>query len=196
VFTNRELWSEIRRRVVSGELSKRPACAAYGLNFRTIGKIVAHHEPPPYRTPPSRAQPILGPFVPITHQILEDDRQAPPKQRPSARRIDERLRDEHASSGCARIVRAAVAASKQSQKEVLVPLLHPPGEAQCDFGRAEVVVAGVRYPAALFVLTLPQSHARLGCLFPRECTATFHAGHVRAFTFFGGGARRIRSDNW
>jgi transposase len=190
-----ELWSEIRRRVLTGELSMRQACSEYGLNFRTVGKIVHHAEPPPFRTPQPRAKPILGPFLPLIAQILDDDRHAPPKQRHTARRIYERLRDEHDYSGCASIVRDAVRAYKQSRAEVFLPLLHPPGEAQCDFGRAEVVVAAVRHKAALFVLTLPHSNARFGCLFPRECTETFHEGHVRGFAFFGGVPTRISYDN-
>jgi transposase len=190
-----ELWSEIRRRVVAGELSLRQACSQYGLNVRTVRKIVRHPEPPPFRAPQPRAKPVLGPFLPIIQQILDDDQHAPPKQRHTARRIYERLRDEHDYPGCPSIVRDAVRACKQSQAEVFVPLLHPPGEAQCDFGRAEVVVAGVRHTAALFVLTLPHSNARFGCLFPRECTETFHEGHARAFAFFGGVPARISYDN-
>jgi transposase len=190
-----ELWSEIRRRVVTGELSMRQACSEYGLNFRTVRKIVRHPEPPPFHTPQPRPKPILGPFLPIIQQFLDDDRHAPPKQRHTARRIYERLRDEHDYQGCASIVRDAVRFYKQSQAEVFVPLLHPPGQAQCDFGRAEVVVAGTRHKAALFVLTLPHSNARFGCLFPRECTETFHEGHARAFTFFGGVPTRITYDN-
>jgi hypothetical protein len=34
------LWSEIRRRVLAGEFSLRQACSEYGLNFRTVRKIV------------------------------------------------------------------------------------------------------------------------------------------------------------
>jgi hypothetical protein len=105
------------------------------------------------------------------------------------------LRDEHGYPGCSSIVRAAVRAYQHSQAEVFLPLLHPPGEGQVDFGRAEVVVAGVRHQAALFVLTLPHRNARFGCLFPRECTETFHAGHVRAFAFFGGVVTRLSYDN-
>jgi len=47
-----ELWSEIRRRVLTGELSLRQACSEYGLNFRTVRKIVHHSEPPPFHAPP------------------------------------------------------------------------------------------------------------------------------------------------
>src|SRR5262249_5150450 len=112
-----------------------------------------------------------------------------------ARRIYDRLRKEHDYTGCPSIVRDAVRAYKQSQAEVFVPLLHPPGQAQADFGRALVEVAGVRRNAALFVLTLPYSNARFGCLFPKECTETFHQGHALAFAFFGGVPSRISYDN-
>ena len=195
MLTNMELWSEIRRRVLTGEISLRQACSEYDLNFRTVRKIVRHPEPLPFHAPPSRPKPILGPFLPIIQQIIDADHQAPPKQRHSARRIFERLRDEHGYPGCSSIVREAVRLYKHSQAEVFVPLLHPPGEGQVDFGRAEVIVAGVRQQAALFVLTLPYSNARFGCLFPRECTETFHEGHARAFAFFGGVPRRLSYDN-
>jgi hypothetical protein len=58
-----------------------------------------------------------------------------------------------------------------------------------------VIVAGVRHKAALFVLTLPHSNARFGCLFPRECSEAFQAGHARACAFFGGVPSRISYDN-
>jgi transposase len=195
VLHDMQTWADIRRRVLSGELSLRQACREYRLNFRTVHKIVHQPEPAPYRTRQPRAKPALGPFLAIIQQILDDDRHAPPKQRHTARRIYERLRDEHDYQGCSSIVRAAVAAWRQSQAEAFVPLLHPPGEAQADFGRAEVVVAGARHNAALFVLTLPHSNARFGCLFPRECTEAFHEGHARAFAFFGGVPTRISYDN-
>ncbi len=82
-----------------------------------------------------------------------------------------------------------------STAEVFVPLLHTPGEAQCDFGRAEVLLGGVSHKAALFVMTLPHSNARFAVLSPRECSETFHEGHARAFAFLGGVPSRIRYDN-
>src|SRR5262245_17456150 len=190
-----EKWSEIRRRVLTGELSIRQACSEYGHNFRTIRKAVQHPEPLPYHSAQPRAKPVLGPFLGVIEQILASDQHAPAKQRHTARRIFERLRDEHGYHGCHSIVRDAVRLLKQSQAEVFVPLSHPPGQAQADFGRAVVVVGGVRAKAALFVLTLPHSNARFGCLFPRECTETFHHGHARAFTFFGGVPTKVSYDN-
>src|SRR5262245_40129865 len=190
-----ELWAEIRRRVLTGEISKREACREYDLHWQTLNKILANDEPPPFRPKAPRAKPRLGPFLPIIHQILEADRHAPAKQRHTAERLFQRLRDEHGYAGCASIVRSAVHDWRQSRAEVFVPLAHPPGEAQVDFGHAEVVIAGQRLTAAFFVMTLPHSDAFFVRAFPKECTESFQDGHARAFDYFGGVPTRISYDN-
>ena len=76
-----EFWTEVRRRVLTGELSKRAACRTYELSWHTLTKILAHEEPPGYRKKEPRKKPKLREFLPIIHQILEDDRSAPKKQR-------------------------------------------------------------------------------------------------------------------
>jgi hypothetical protein len=88
-----------------------------------------------------------------------------------------------------------VAAARRRQKEVFVPLSHPPGEAQFDFGEATVVIAGVEMKAALAVMTLPYSDVFHVSAYPRECTETFQAGHVAAFEFFGAVPTRTSYDN-
>ena len=195
MFTDMEQWAEIRRRVLTGELSKREACREYDLHWQTLKKVLAADEPPPFRAKVPRAKPRLGPFLPVIHQILEADRQAPKKQRHTAERIFQRLRDEHGYAGCASIVRSAVAEWKRTQAEVFVPLAHPPGEAQMDFGHAEVAIAGEPVTAAVFVLTLPHSDAFFIRAFPKECTESFQDGHVRAFDYLGGVPTRISYDN-
>src|SRR5262249_22937137 len=125
----------------------------------------------------------------------QDDKKAPRKQRHTARRIFERLRDEHGYQGGLTVVKEAVAARWPRSAEVFVPLAHPPGAAQVDFGQAEVTLDGQTAAVALFVMTLPYSEAFFVCAFPRECTEAFLEGHVRAFAFFGGVPRRISYDN-
>ena len=73
--------------------------------------------------------------------------------------------------------------------------VHPPGEAQVDFGEATVKLADEPTKVALFVMTLPYSGAIFIQAFPRECTETFLEGHRRAFEYFGGVPRRISYDN-
>jgi len=65
------------------------------------------------------------------------------KQRHTAKRIFERLRDEHRYTGGYTIVKGYVRLRKLSQREMFVPLEHPPGDAQADFGEAMVVIGGV-----------------------------------------------------
>lgn len=69
-----ELWTEVRRRVLTDELSKRAACREYELSWHTLAKILVHDEPPGYRKKQPRKKPKLEVFLPIIHQILEDDR--------------------------------------------------------------------------------------------------------------------------
>jgi transposase len=195
VYTDMENWAEIRRRVLVDGLSKRAACRQYNVHWDTLTKILEHAEPPGYRRTAPRPKPKLDPFLGVIHQILEDDKKAPRKQRHTARRIFERLRDEHAYTGGLTIVKEAVAAWRTRSAEVFVPLAHPPGEAQVDFGEAEVTLDGRPTKVALFVMTLPYSDALFVRAFPRECTEAFLEGHARAFAFLGGVPRRISYDN-
>jgi transposase len=195
VYTDMENWAEIRRRVLVDGLSKRAACREFDVHWDTLQKILDHPEPPGYRRTAPRPRPKLEAFLPVIHQILEDDKKAPRKQRHTARRIFERLRDEHGYEGGLTAVKEAVAARKLRAAEVFVPLAHPPGEAQVDFGQAEVTLDGRTVTVALFVMTLPYSDATFVCAFPRECTEAFLEGHARAFAFFGGVPRRISYDN-
>ncbi len=190
-----ELWSEIRRRVLVEGVSKREICRDYKMGWRTVEKILEHGEPPGYRLRARRAQPKLGPFIGLIDEMLETDRDAPPKQRHTARRIFHRLRDEHDYEGSEVQVRRYVAQHHRHGAEVFVPLSHPPGEAQFDFGEATVVIAGERTKAAFAVMTLPFSDAWHLSAYPRECTETFQAAHVAAFSFFGGVPTRTSYDN-
>lgn len=195
MYADMEFWTEVRRRVLTGELSKRAACREYELTWGVLEKMLVHDEPPGYRKNAPRGRPTMAPFLPIVTQILADDQKAPKKQRHTALRIFERLRDEHAYPGCYSSIKELVRDWKQSHQEVFLPLSHPPGEAQVDFGEATIVLNGVETKVALFVMTLPYSGAIFMQAFPRECTETFLEGHRRAFEYFGGVPRRISYDN-
>lgn len=162
---------------------------------KTLQKILANTEPPGYRGAGARPKTKLGPFLPVISEILASDRDAPPKQRHTAKRIFERLRDEYGYEGGLTQVKEAVAWHHRHHQEVFVPLSHPPGEAQFDFGQATVEIAGVRRKAAFAVMSLPFSDAFHVSAYPRECTETFQAAHVGAFTFFGGVPTRTAYDN-
>ena len=195
MYTDMEMWRDVRRRVLVEGQSKRGICREYGIHFQTLQKILAHPAPPGYRQKKVREKRKIGPYLAIIEEILKADKEAPKKQRHTAKRIFDRLGDEYNYEGGYTAVKEAVRAFKQKSREVFLPLSHPPGWAQVDFGYAEIDLAGVRTKVAFFVMTLPFSDAFFVCAFPRECTETFQEGHQRAFEFFGGVADRISYDN-
>ena len=130
-----EQWCEIRQRVLRDGESIRQIQRETGLHFDTIKKILAHPTPPAFRTP-VRVKPKLGPYLERIAAILDSDRELPRKQRHTAKRIFERLRDEGYSGGYTQ-VKEAVRELKRSGGEVFVPLVQESGEVQA--GQQELV---------------------------------------------------------
>jgi transposase len=195
VFKDMEKWVEIRRRVLTGEISKREACREYHLDWKILKRVLEHEEPTKYQLQKPRQKRKLEKFLPIIHEILRQDEKAPKKQRHTAQRIFARLCKEHHFDGKLTIVKDAVRAWKGRQAEVFVPLSHRPGDAQVDFGEAQITLRGEEVKVALFVMTLPYSDAIYCQVFPKECTEAFQEGHKRAFAWIGGVPRRISYDN-
>ena len=91
--------------------------------------------------------------------ILGDDKSRPKKQQHTAKRIFERLRDERGFTGGITIVKDYVAGWRQRTQEMFVPLVHPPGHAQADFGEAIGIIGGVERKIHFFAFDLPHSDA-------------------------------------
>src|SRR5437762_12718172 len=99
-----ELYAQVRYAVQIEGLSRREAARRYGIDPRTVAKVLAFSAPPGYRRSRPPARPKLDPFTGIIDQILLDDVARPRKQRPTAKWIFERLRVEHGYSGGITIV--------------------------------------------------------------------------------------------
>ena len=134
-----EVYAAVRRFVFLEGHSRREAARVFGLSRDTIAKMCRYSAPPGYvRTRPAD-KPKLGPLMPVIEAILEADRTAPVKQQHTAKRIFERLRDEHGYGGGYTVVKDHVrrlrARGRPSTKAV-------PGEAatgeQADPVNAEV----------------------------------------------------------
>ena len=78
---------------------------------------------------------------------------------------------------------------------MFVPLTHPPGHAQVDFGEALAVIGGVERKIHFLAMSLPHSDAGFVKADPGETTEAFCDGHVSGFSFFGGVPRSILYDN-
>src|SRR5579863_2584236 len=190
-----ELYARVRRAVLVEGMSRRAAAREFGLARKTVAKMLAYSVPPGYQRQKAVRRPKLGPWQGVIDAILEDDKHRPPKQRHTAKRIFERLRAEHSYSGGYTIVKDYVRAAKVASREMFIPLRHGPGEAQADFGEAQVVIAGVAQKAHFMVFDLPHSDDCFVQAFPAETTEAFLEAHVRAFEYFGGVPTRILYDN-
>ena len=158
-------------------------------------KMLQYSVPPGYRRESPPRRPKLDPYRGVIDRILEDDRSLPKKQRHTAKRIYERLRAEHGFTGKYTIVKDYVRERRRRTREMYVPLSHPAGDAQCDFGQAKAVIGGVEQTVHYFVLDLPHSDACFVKAYPAETTEAFCDGHVSAFSFLGGVPRSILYDN-
>ena len=190
-----EIYARVRHAVLIEGISERAAAERFGINARTVSKMLKFSVPPGYvRTkPPFR--PKLDAFVGIIDAILAADKERPKKQRHTAKRIFERLRDEHGFAGKITIVKDHVAGWRQRSQEMFVPLVHPPGHAQVDFGEALGVIGGVERKIHFLAMDLPHSDAIFVVGYPAETTEAFCDGHVRAFAFFDGVPKSILYDN-
>ena len=181
-----ELYSRVRRACHVDGMSKSAAARHFGIDRKTVSKILKHAVPPGYRRNGPPARPKLDPFIPLINQILEEDKSRLKKQRHTSKRIYERLRDEHGFVGGITIVTDYVRERKRRTREVFVPLSHAPGHAQVDFGEALGEIGGVVRKLHYFAMSLPHSDAFFIKACPAETTEAFCDGHVSAFAFFGG----------
>ena len=195
MYTNMDEWMKIRRQVLVEGISKREVLRDTGMHWTTLEKILEYSEPPGYRRCREAEKPKIGPHLGWVEEVLKADQGLPRKQRHTAKRLWRRLRDEKGFTGGYTIVKDAVRTLKAGHQERFVPLVHRPGEAQVDFGQALVRMSGVLRKVFFFVMALPHSDGFFVMAFERECTESFWEGHVRAFAFFGGVARRITYDN-
>jgi transposase len=190
-----DLYSRVRRACHVEGMSKSAAARLFGIDRKTVAKMLKHSVPPGYRRLGPPVRPKLDPFIPIIDRILEEDKGVLKKQRHTAKRIFERLREEHGFAGGITIVTDYVREKKRRTREVFVPLVHPPGHAQVDFGEALGEIGGVVRKLHYFAMALPHSDAFFIKAYPAETTEAFCDGHVSAFAFFGGVPLSILYDN-
>ena len=174
-------------------MSVREASRVFGLHRDTVRKMLAYSVPPGYRRQDPPHRPKLEPFTGVIDTILEAETGSR-KQRHTAKRIFERLRDEHGFTDQRTIVKDYVRERRRTQ-EMFVPLSHAPGHAQGDFGEAVAVISGVERKVHYFVLDLPHSDGCFVKAYPAETTEAFLDGHVSAFAFLGGVPQSILYDN-
>ena len=190
-----DVYLQVRRAVLVEGMSIREASRVFGLHRDMVRKMLAYSVPPGYRRHISPRRPRLEPYTGVINRILEDDLRLPKKQRHTAKRIFERLRDEYGFDGGYTTVKDYVREHRRLSREMFVPLSHAPGHAQCDFGEALVIIGGVEQKAHYLILDLPYSDGCFVKAYPAETTEAYLDGHVSAFAFLGGVPQSVLYDN-
>lgn len=189
-----ELYLKVRLARSEG-MSQRELARHFNISRDSVRKMLAFSAPPGYRRKKEIKRPKLDGFTEIIDGWLEEDKKVPRKQRHTAKRIYERLRAEHGFTGGYTIIKDYVRQRDRRSREMFVPLSHPPGHAQADFGEAVIVLGGVEQKAHFFVLDLPHSDAYFVRAYPAATAEAWMDGHVHAFAFFGGVPQSVLYDN-
>ena len=175
-----EIYGRVRRAVLVEGRSRRAVAREFGISRKTIEKMLRYSVPPGYQRQQPARRPKLGPWLGVIDAILEEDKQRPKKQHHTAKRIFERLKEEHGFMGGYTIVKDYVRGEQLRGREMFVPLVHPAGEAQADFGEAVVVIGGVERKAHFMAFDLPHSDDCFVIAFPAETTEAFLEAAARA----------------
>src|SRR5436305_13632278 len=93
-----ELSGQIRRDWRAGESSIRELADRHHVHRRTVRQALASAVPPPRKAYPPRPRPAIGAYMQVIDEWLLADRDVPPKQRHTARRVWQRLVAEHSAS--------------------------------------------------------------------------------------------------
>jgi transposase len=176
-------------------MSERAAARHFGISRESVKKMLSFSVPPGYRRTASIKRPKLDGFTNIIDAWLRADIGQHRKQRHTAKRVFERLRDEHGFAGGYTIVKDYMRGHRRRSREMFVPLHHPPGHAQADFGEAMVEIGGVEQKAHFFALDLPHSDACYIRAYPAATAEAWVDGHVHAFAFFERVPQSILYDN-
>lgn len=196
-----KLYEQIRRAHDREGLSIHELSRRFHVHRRDVRAALASAVPPERKQPEGpKPAPALDRWKPTIDEWLEADLVAPRKQRHTARRVWQRLVEEHDAVVGESTVRRYVAEVRLRREvplvEVMVPQHHPLGEeAEVDFGSISVYLAGMLVEVSMFIMRLSASGRAYPRAYLNEAQEVFLGGHVRAFDHFGGVPKRIRYDN-
>ncbi|WP_027630042.1 IS21 family transposase [Ruminiclostridium cellobioparum] len=171
-----------------------------GHDFETVKKYVTKINFNYELRPKQRRQGKLSPYRDIVTTWLVKDQQAPHKQQHTARRVYDRLRELYgeAFDASERSVRKFVAGIReelQMNPKGFLPLEHPPGEAQADFGEARFIENGITYDGYYLNMSYPHSNGGHTQLFKSANQECLLEGMKAIFEHIGGVPTAIWFDN-
>lgn len=190
-------YGRIRRAHRDG-MSIREIARTFHHSRHKIRKILRGDEAEPgsYSRRQIQAAPKLGTFHGRILEILKQDEDAPPKQRHTAMRIFERLRDDENYPGGYDSVRRFVKKHRESKLETFIPLDHAAGQRiEADFGEISVDFPDGRRKVNVLILVWSYSNAPFAIALPTQRTEAILEGMSQAFEFFGCVPKEVWWDN-
>lgn len=171
-----------------------------GHDFETVKKYVEKEDFNHTIRPRHKRQGKLSPYRNIVTAWLTNDKNAPHKQQHTAKRVFDRLKELYgdefdASERSVRKFVAEIRKELQISTDGFLPLLHPPGEAQADFGEAQFIENGVTYDGYYLNLSYPHSNGGHAQLFKSANQECLLEGMKVIFEHIGGVPTTIRFDN-
>ena len=112
-----ELYLRVRQACATG-MSQRQAAKEFNISRDTVAKMMMFSVPPGYRRTADVKRPKLDPFIPIIEEWLEVDRLMPRKQRHTAKRVFDRLREECGFTGGYTIIKDYIRERERRGQEV------------------------------------------------------------------------------
>lgn len=199
-----EVHAAIRRDARSG-MSNRALQRKHGVGYRTVVAALASAWPKERKQPPKRGS-RLDQYRGVIDDWLRSDLDAPRKQRHTAKRIFDRLLDEHHATDVSYwMVREYVATrgreiwieAGREPANTFIPQEHLPGrEAEVDFGEGGIRLRGELVTCTLFSLRLSYSGKAVHRISASTGQEAFFEGHAHAFRVLGGvPTGKIRYDN-
>jgi len=179
----------------------RTAHRVYGKKIKQIARETGHSrntikkvlrsEYSGYKPRIKQSYPILGPYLKLIDKWLTDDKKQPKKQRHTAVRIYNRLKQEHNFQGAETTVRRYVREARLrlgvGSRQVFIPSDPEAGvEAEVDWGRCHAVLGGEKTLLKVFCMRSKYSGKHFVRCYPCERQQALFDGHIRAFSFFEG----------
>jgi len=182
-------------------LSLREIARRTHKDFRTVQKYAYQNNWSPPVEPKMQPEdyPVLGDYIPNIDEWLEQDEREPRKQRHTITRVFNRLQKEQGYKGSYATVKRYVNRKRdelKKRKESFLPLAHPVGHAQVDFGKFKYYDAlGKDHMGYALILSFPHSNTGWMQVFPSENQECLLTGLKRIFSHIRGVPVRLRCDN-
>lgn len=179
----------------------RTGCRVYGQNISEMARMTGHSrntikkairgEPWGYKERTHQPFPVLEKYMTVIDGWLTGDKCSPKKQRHTARRVYNRLVEEHGYTGSEPTVRRYVRFAKLALG-IDIPCAFIPCdpeagyEAEVDWGEATAILAGEKVRVNFFCMRSKYSGKHFVRYYSCERQQAFFDGHIQAFGFFGG----------